>query len=81
MLYKEKVDDLVVEVNKRKTPDQFHLKEDHELEKYDEVKKKIKKSIKEMITSKIVTVNPENKSENAVSNSVEILSNQQDPIE
>jgi len=53
---------LVVEVNKRKTPDQFHLKEDHELEKYDEVKKKIKKSIKEMITSKIVTVNPENKS-------------------
>lgn len=44
-LYNKKVEDLIVEIGKRKAPEQFTLTEEHDLTKFDEIKKTIKMSL------------------------------------
>jgi L-lysine 2,3-aminomutase len=56
--YKTKAEEVVSDALKRKTPDQFNPDNADELEKFDEIKKKIKSNIKEFILNKMSSPQP-----------------------
>lgn len=52
-LYVKKVEDLIVDLGKRKAPEQFTLTEEHDLTKFDEIKKNIKLRLLNKIKSQL----------------------------
>lgn len=51
-MYRNKTEEVISEALKRKQPDQFNPQNTDELEKFDEVKKKIRNNIKDLILKK-----------------------------